>query len=585
MRAAIYVRVSTGQQVEGTSLDRQEELCRNKAKELGYSPDQIDLFREEGFSGEDISIRPVMSNLRKLTSERVYSHVICYHPDRFSRDMTDKLIVCREFEKHGVDLAFSDTEYANSPEGKLFFNIMSSIAEYEHGLIKKRTIGGRIGRVKEHKEVMPMRVPPFGYDWKDKQLIINEEEAKYVRMVYQWYVYDKLTLREIGKRLFNYGVQPKRKESNVWNANSIGRIITSEIYNGRYYYNRRKTQKVRGEVTKNGNPKKTYEFRDKDEWLLVEVPMIIDDDLWNLAQKQRAKNKKNGGNVKHKYLLKSLLICKNCGRRWDGTFYSGKPTKKRKEKKIYLMYRCPNKNPKNYDDDKFCNCKNNTIRADILENFIWDQVIVNIIKNPAKMNKQLAQSSKNNKDDVQDKINLLYLNVKKKEEEKGRIKKMFQLGMIEENEMIKGMKSVNDEIRNIEYDISLLESKQKAQSSNEHKKETLMRFSEEYIERIESAEELDFDFKRRLITTFIDEIVIDIDKNNEVDMDIRGVIQSLGEGETNIVSSTHRLDVMNTMRRLEMLVKSRFTIEKMLKGRHYSYIINENSISNEFILR
>lgn len=61
----------------------------------------------------------------------------CYAPDRLTRDLTDKLIICRELEKNDVELIFVDTEYLTTPEGQLFFNMMSSIAQYELQLIKK----------------------------------------------------------------------------------------------------------------------------------------------------------------------------------------------------------------------------------------------------------------------------------------------------------------------------------------------------------------------------------------------------------------------------------------------------------------
>ena len=537
----MYVRVSTERQVDGVSLQLQEELCRKRAKELGYSDDNLDLFHEDGYSGEDIDIRPEMTRLRELTSEKVYDHVICYHPDRFSRDMTDKLIVCREFEKHGVELVFSDVEYENSPEGKLFFNIMSAIAEYEHGLIKKRTISGRVGRVKNHKEIMPMRIAPFGFDWKDKQLTINDEEAKYVRLIYEWYVYDKLTLREIGNRLVNYGVKPKRKESSSWSATSISRILTSEIYIGKYYYNRRKTKKVRGEVTKSGNPKKTYDLRDKEDWLLVEVPSVVDEDMWSLAQNQRGKNKTNSGNAKHQYLLKSLLFCENCGRRWDGTSYSGS-RRKDGTKSIYLIYRCPNKNPKKYGKEQdYCGCKNNTVRADVLEKFIWEEIVLDVINNPEKLAKKLEAANNGSEDEIVNNIKSLKANIEKKLEEKNRIKKMFQLGVIEEDEMFKDMKGVNNEIENIEYDISLLESKQKAKLSSKRKNDILIKLSQKYLEEIKSKDEIDFDTKRNIVTSYIDEIHISIDKNGRVRTDVRGEIQALIDSDSNIVSSTHHL--------------------------------------------
>jgi site-specific DNA recombinase len=154
MKAGIYARVSTGQQVEeGTSLDSQVKLCISKAKQLGFSDEQIQVYREEGVTGEDIDIRPAMTKLRHDVADGIITHVIITHPDRLSRDMTDKLIVCREFEKNGAELIFTDTEFSKTPEGILFFNIISAIAAYELALIKKRTIRGRLQAVEKDKKL------------------------------------------------------------------------------------------------------------------------------------------------------------------------------------------------------------------------------------------------------------------------------------------------------------------------------------------------------------------------------------------------------------------------------------------------
>src|SRR5690606_36715057 len=197
MAIGIYVRISTEGQMENTSIEGQIQLCKKKAMELGYYESNIRIYSEEGRSGEDIDTRIELTKLRQDVANGLVSAVICTHPDRFSRDLTDKLIACREFEKHNAKLYCTDTEFADTPEGNLFFNMMSSIASYELALIRKRTIRGRINKVKEHKKIMPMRVAPFGYD-KDEngQLVPNPVESKFVQMIYEWYVIEKLTLRQ-----------------------------------------------------------------------------------------------------------------------------------------------------------------------------------------------------------------------------------------------------------------------------------------------------------------------------------------------------------------------------------------------------
>lgn len=121
MHVAIYVRVSTtSQALKGTSLDSQITLCKTKQRKLAISIHTSSFTKEAGASGEDIDIRPEMTRLREDIKKGEISKIIIQHPDRLSRELIDKLTVCREFEKYGVEIIFVDTEFQNTPEGWLF---------------------------------------------------------------------------------------------------------------------------------------------------------------------------------------------------------------------------------------------------------------------------------------------------------------------------------------------------------------------------------------------------------------------------------------------------------------------------------
>lgn len=136
---------------------------------------------------------------------------------------------------------------------------------------------------------MPMRVAPYGYDLNNSKLTINEEEAKFVEKIYYWYVNEGLTLRQIGDRLYEQGAIPKRKESMNFGASSIRRILTSEIYIGRYIYNKRKTQKKKGEKTASGKPKRytIIGILWNGKLLMIYQPLLIKEIYEKLKNKKR----------------------------------------------------------------------------------------------------------------------------------------------------------------------------------------------------------------------------------------------------------------------------------------------------------
>ncbi|PGR82067.1 recombinase family protein [Bacillus thuringiensis] len=542
MHVAIYIRVSTTSQVlKGTSLDSQLALCKKKAQELGYSNSQIIIYREAGFSGEDIDIRPEMTRLREDIKKGDISKIIIQHPDRLSRELIDKLTVCREFEKYGVEIIFVDTEFQNTPEGWLFFNVMSAIATYELGLIKKRTVRGRLKAVEKEKKVMPMRVPPFGYELVNNQLIINEKEANVVKQIYHWYVYDQLTLRQIGERLYQIGVVPKRKEKKEWSASSIRRILTSQIYIGKYTYNKRKTQKVKGEKTVTGNPKKTYTIRAEEDWIIIDVPKIVDEALFHSAQKQRSKNTKNSGNNKNQYLLKGLIKCQ-CGRTWEGTFYSGRKDKQTGEQQKYFIYRCPNRNPKNYGPT-IKKCKTPSIKIEEIEGYIWN-LVIEVFSHPDSYYVYMEEGHTEFINQYEKEVNIRLNKIKEVEKKREKLKMLFLEELISEQEMKSDFKKTNEQINKLKEELKTFEEKRNL----EHKKENTKKRMDQIIKSIQNIlkdkidNKLTFEEKRNIITQLVDEIHLEFQGEEQVHVKINGTLDTL---VNDIVSSSQSLNDMS----------------------------------------
>ncbi|CAN7345483.1 recombinase family protein [Paenibacillus sp. LjRoot153] len=541
MAIAIYPRVSTGSQaVDGTSLDAQTELCLKRISDLGHSINDVIVYREEGASGEDIE-RPQLNRLRQDIAAGLITHVFVTHPDRLSRDLTDKLFICREFESKGVALIFVDTEYSSTPEGQLFFNLMSVIAQYELALIKKRTVRGRLKAVERDKKIMPMRVAPFGYNFENQTLVINDKEAEVVRNIYQWYIFDHLTLREIGGKLFELGISPKRKESEHWGASSIVRILNSEVYIGKYYYNRRKFKKVKGEKTKGGAPKKTYEFRDKSDWILVEIEPIIDTALFELAREQKIKNSTGSGNTKYEYLLKSLIKCSHCGRTWNCTTYTGNQLQSR-ESVRYTCYRCPNKNPRRYGEG-IERCPAQTLRADLLDDYIWD-LIMSVISDPNEYIAQLEVMSDSIISEVRQASELIKNQLNEKGKEIEKIKIMFRRDVIDEEQMAEEIALINVSKLELQQTLDNYLLQLGAFEEGNLNAEKILLATERIQKFIESGgSELSFDDKRKIVEWLIDEVRVHY-LGDEVQITTIGHLESLlaeqPNNGTNIGVMLHR---------------------------------------------
>ena len=118
----------------------------------------------------------------------------------------------------------------------------------------------------------------------------------------------------------------------------------------------------------------------KENWIYVPVPVIIDETLFNAVQEQIAENKKRvrvqlKRGVTH--LLQGLLVCKNCGRAYCGY------TKKRKDSKnAHSYYRCIGSDGWQYGGIN--KCINKQLIGKDIESLVWEEV-KNFIKNPQRI--------------------------------------------------------------------------------------------------------------------------------------------------------------------------------------------------------
>lgn len=585
---AIYSRVSSEKQITNTSLEYQYENCFKKAMELGVPEHLVKVYREEGFSGEDIE-RPSISQLRDDVVKGLIKRVIIVHPDRLSRNMVDRLIVCAEFDKYEVELIFLDVEYKDSEEGRLFFNIQSSISQYELALIKKRTRRGSI-KSSQNGKVMGMRIPPYGYDYQDGKLLVNSQESYFVKRIFEWYVYDKLTIREIGERLCFSKAIPKRMKEDIdkgkiskdsliiWSASSIHRILKNETNIGKYYYNRRATSKIKGEKTKSGKPKRVYEYREKDEWIEVNVPSIVDVATFMLAQDQRFENTKHSGNIKHEYLLRQKIRCAHCGNKY-ASYTSTSTTKSKKTGEItsqhqYRNYRCTNKQNRKFGENVE-KCQSKIIRADEIETYIWNDLIMKILEDTDSVMDAIKNSHNAPNNEIEETYNLLKFKMDKLEEEKKRIVVLFRKGYIKEDEMENEMKPIDTEIKVLKGEVDKYEKQINNINKNQLNVEILKTTIEDIKDKLKNEDVISFKLKRQIADIFIDEVILKWE-DDELKVTAIGIIDLLLNSQSLRQLSTQRktdIDTTNTV--LNLAFESQLHVDS--SGREVNYeVVNSN---------
>lgn len=405
-RAIIYARVSTDEQADNYSLPSQIELCRKYAERLSLelvgeqyykkedtklvkaSPDDagaIPAYVDDYSGATPIEQRPEGRKAYAMLKVGNADALISLSVDRIVRppeegDEWDMPILIRGLAKLGKEIH-------TTVDGQLktdFISLLSVVFKAKSAGEERRNILERMMRGKRFKaqdgKVTGGGVAPFGYHIvRDKKLRplqfkIYNREARIVRMIFDWYVNHHYSImriiRELAERRIptpgeRKGNFRRKRESGIWSAGVIHRLLTSEIYVGIWAWNRR-----------DGTSGK---FKDAREHIRINVPAIIDRETWNRAQTQREYNRLGSPrNAKREYLMRGLLSC-SCGCAFVGHFQNAH--------KYYICARRSNHEP----HVEKIPCRARAVRASAVETIAWES-ITQFFKNIPELKRLLHEA-------------------------------------------------------------------------------------------------------------------------------------------------------------------------------------------------
>ena len=154
--------------------------------------------------------------------------MVFYKLDRLSRSVKDFNFLIEHFEKNHIAIkSITEPFDTSSPPGKLMFNMLSSFAQFERELIGERT---KLGLYRAFDEGKWTTTPPYGYNIKDGQLVLNEKEAFFVRRVIELFLVHNLGIATIAKRLKEEDKITRR--AGKWATNSVWNLLHNPVYYG-----------------------------------------------------------------------------------------------------------------------------------------------------------------------------------------------------------------------------------------------------------------------------------------------------------------------------------------------------------------
>lgn len=229
-RVAVYARVSTDDPRQTSSYELQKNHYHDV---ISKSPNWklVQIYADEGISGTSLQHRDQFKLMIEDCKQGKIDLIVTKNVSRFARNVVDCIGYVRELLAlpHPVGVFF-ETERLNTfdPKSEMVLSFMATLAQ-EESHTKSEIMNASIEmRFRRGIFLTPILL---GYDHdEDGNLVINEEEAKIVKLIFMMYL-NGCTCQEIADTLTELGCMTK-KGNTVWSPGSILQILQNERHCG-----------------------------------------------------------------------------------------------------------------------------------------------------------------------------------------------------------------------------------------------------------------------------------------------------------------------------------------------------------------
>lgn len=227
-RASVIIRVSTEDQVDGTSLADQERLCLALIEARGWKFTGK-VYADRGVSGTDEN-RPGLTEALKDAAKGNYDVLVALNMTRLSRKLHISAKVIDDLAN--LDVAFVSVQEAfidtSTSAGRGLAGVFSSFAQMDRDAIVEKTARGQ--RAKGEAGLWPGGHPPFGWRLEGHKRtahpVRDERERRVLAEAYRLLVTQRLNAFQVAARLNDAGFKPRK--ADAWNPESLRRVLANE---------------------------------------------------------------------------------------------------------------------------------------------------------------------------------------------------------------------------------------------------------------------------------------------------------------------------------------------------------------------
>ena len=277
LKVVYYARVSTDSSNQLNSLDNQKsyyESMVNNNKSWIFMGGYID----EGVSGVSIKNRKSFIQMIDDAKNNKFDLIITKEVSRFARDLEDSIHYIRILKENNVGILF-ENQNLNSYDtnSELILNIMFNLAQEESRKLSSRVKFGHKEAIKKGHVLGSSNI--IGYKKNNCKLVIVEQEANFIRKVFELYVTNKYGFKLLSDKLYELGY--RNKNGKHYDKDTLKHILSNPKYKGYYRSGEYEIIDYRTKKRVKNNVSKQIIYKCSNDV----IPAIVDEKLWNRVNK------------------------------------------------------------------------------------------------------------------------------------------------------------------------------------------------------------------------------------------------------------------------------------------------------------